>query len=77
MSGLLVRGLNWLGDAVMSLPALAALSQAEPAGLAVVTGSATREVYRLAPGVRTVLVDDKKLASRLKLIKALKDLRPR
>ncbi|MDR0549777.1 MAG: hypothetical protein LBI10_10275, partial [Deltaproteobacteria bacterium] len=76
-SKLLVRGLNWLGDAVMSLPALASLGQEEPAKeIMVVAGPSATAVYSRAPLRPKVLADPKGLRSRLKLIKALKNFSP-
>jgi heptosyltransferase-2 len=53
---LLVRGLNWLGDAVMSLPALAALASAG-ARLTVLARAPAAEIYRGRPGVDEVLLE--------------------
>ncbi|MDR1871405.1 MAG: lipopolysaccharide heptosyltransferase II [Deltaproteobacteria bacterium] len=77
MSPILVRGLNWLGDAVLSLPAIRAIHKDAPdEDIYVVSAPATSGIYRLAPGVKEVFVDDKKLATRLKLIKDLQALKP-
>ncbi|MDR1607339.1 MAG: lipopolysaccharide heptosyltransferase II [Deltaproteobacteria bacterium] len=77
MSVTLVRGLNWLGDAVMSLPALSAIHKAAPLDdLVVLSGPATQAIYALAAGVKKVLVDQKGWRSRLKLLKTLKSLAP-
>jgi heptosyltransferase-2 len=55
----LVRATNWVGDVVMSRPAVRALKAADPQGLlAVVARSWVAGLYRLAAEVDEVLVDD-------------------
>ncbi len=55
----LVRATNWVGDVVMSRPALRALKAADPRGrLAVLARPWVAELYRLADEVDDVLVDD-------------------
>jgi heptosyltransferase-2 len=55
----LVRATNWVGDVVMSRPALRALKAADPGGrLAVLARPWVAELYRLAAEVDEVLVDD-------------------
>ena len=55
----LVRATNWVGDVVMSLPALRALRAADPKGhLAVLARPWVAELYRLLPEVDEVLFDD-------------------
>lgn len=55
----LVRATNWVGDVVMSRPALRALKAADPGGrLAVLARPWVAELYRLAEEVDDVLVDD-------------------
>lgn len=55
----LVRATNWVGDVVMSRPALRALKAADPKGrLAVLARPWVAELYRLADEVDDVLVDD-------------------
>jgi lipopolysaccharide heptosyltransferase II len=55
----LVRATNWVGDVVMSRPAVRALKAADPRGrLAVVARSWVAGLYRLAAEVDEVLVDD-------------------
>lgn len=55
----LVRATNWVGDVVMSRPALRALKAADPNGLLVVLARPwVAELYRLAAEVDEVLVDD-------------------
>ncbi len=52
---ILVRATNWVGDAVMTLPALEALARACPqAGIDVLAKPWVRAVYENAPGVRAV-----------------------
>jgi heptosyltransferase-2 len=54
---ILVRGVNWVGDAVMSLPALAALINACPeAHIDVLARPWVAEIYAMQPGVRQVLI---------------------
>lgn len=48
---ILVKGVNWLGDAVMTLPLLAALRRRHPkARITVLTKPALADLYTLAPG---------------------------
>lgn len=55
----LVRATNWVGDVVMSRPALRALKAADPKGrLAILARPWVAELYRLAAEVDDVLVDD-------------------
>lgn len=55
-SHLLVRGLNWLGDAVMSLPALAALREAFPGiRISVAAPEKLTELYAMGEGVDAVI----------------------
>jgi heptosyltransferase-2 len=55
----LVRATNWVGDVVMSRPALRALKAADPQGrLAVLARPWVTGLYRLAKEVDDVLVDD-------------------
>lgn len=53
---ILVRGLNWIGDAVMSLPTLACLHDAVPAARITVLAPAwCADIYRSCPAVDDVL----------------------
>jgi heptosyltransferase-2 len=53
---LLIRGTNWIGDVVMTLPALAAARQAFPgARIAVLAKPWVAEVYRLSPDADEVI----------------------
>ena len=57
----LVRATNWVGDVVMSLPAVRALRAADPHGaLAVLARPWVSELTRLLPEVDEVLVDESK-----------------
>ncbi|MDR2444237.1 MAG: hypothetical protein LBE31_12065, partial [Deltaproteobacteria bacterium] len=62
---LFVRGLNWLGDAVMSLPALNALVNSGQT-LKVLTRIGSASLYRNVSGVSEVLVEQKSFMGRLK-----------
>lgn len=54
----LVRATNWVGDVVMSLPAVRALRAADPDGsLAILARPWVAELYRLLPEVDEVVVD--------------------
>jgi heptosyltransferase-2 len=56
-----VRATNWVGDVVMSLPAVRALRAADPNGtLALLASPWVAELYRLLPEVDEVVVDDAK-----------------
>jgi len=55
---ILVRGTNWLGDAVMSLPALRALRERQPdARITVLARGWVADLYRREPCVDEVLVE--------------------
>ena len=57
----LVRATNWVGDVVLSLPAVRALRAADPHGaLAVLARPWVAELYRLLAEVDEVLVDESK-----------------
>lgn len=57
----LVRATNWVGDVVMSLPAVRALRAADPRGtLTLLARPWVAEMYRLLPEVDEVVVDDAK-----------------
>jgi heptosyltransferase-2 len=75
---ILLRGVNWIGDAVMSLPALNALSAAWPqARIEVLARPLVAELYAQQPGVaRVELIDDqgphRGLSGILKLARSLR-----
>ncbi len=53
---LLIRGTNWIGDVVMTLPAVAAIRKTWPqARIAVLAKPWVAEVYRLSPAVDEVI----------------------
>ena len=55
----LVRATNWVGDVVMSLPAVRALRAADPGGaIAILARPWVAELYRLLPEVDEVVDDD-------------------
>ncbi|MEW6335107.1 MAG: lipopolysaccharide heptosyltransferase II [Thermodesulfobacteriota bacterium] len=57
MEKILVRGTNWIGDVVMTLPALAAIRRRWPAArLFVLTKPWVAELYRLSPDVDEVIL---------------------
>ena len=57
----LVRATNWVGDVVLSLPAVRTLRAVDPRGtLAVLARPWVAELYRLLPEVDEVLVDESK-----------------
>jgi heptosyltransferase-2 len=54
---ILVRGTNWIGDAVMTLPAVAAIRQTYPkTAITVLAKPWVAEIYRLSPDVDHVLI---------------------
>ncbi len=57
-NGVVVRSPNWLGDAVMTLPALAALHKMLPADapLAVIAPPQVADLYRLYPAVKSIII---------------------
>lgn len=55
----LIRSVNWLGDAVMTMPAIQRLKQAHPqAQLAVLTTPKLADLWRLHPDVSEVIVHE-------------------
>jgi heptosyltransferase-2 len=57
----LIRATNWVGDVVMSLPAVRALRAADPKGaLAILARPWVAELYRLLPEVDEVVIDGAK-----------------
>jgi heptosyltransferase II len=57
---ILIRGVNWLGDAVMSLPAVERLREAQPqAHISVLTSEKLAELWRLQPAIHQVLTFSK------------------
>jgi lipopolysaccharide heptosyltransferase II len=56
---ILIRSTNWLGDAVMTVPAVQRLKQAHPqAQLVVLTASKLADLWRLHPDVSEVIVHE-------------------
>jgi heptosyltransferase-2 len=73
---ILVKGNNWLGDAVMSLPMLRALKDMDPGGRVVVlTKPGFSDLYRGAPYVDEVLLHERGGMGRW--VKTLRDLKRR
>ena len=74
---ILVRGTNWVGDAVMSLPALSALARNYPgAKITVLTTPQAVGIYQNHPGVHQVLIHEKTgrhkgLAGNLRLVREI------
>jgi heptosyltransferase-2 len=52
---ILVRGVNWLGDAVMSLPAIQALIEAYPDRVDILTQKKLEPLYEHVPGLNRIL----------------------
>ncbi len=62
---ILVRGVNWIGDAVMTTPALAALRHQYPqAEIVMLANPLVAELFRFHPSVDRVMVFDKKRTHR-------------
>lgn len=56
-SNILIRGTNWIGDAVMTLPAVAAIRSSHPqAWISVLVKPWVADIYRLCPQVDEVLL---------------------
>jgi len=68
---ILIRASNWLGDSVMSIPAVRAIKNGRPdAHLAVAAPSKLAAVWRLIPGVDEILtLPDKSLLAAVRLIR--------
>ncbi|MDR2366504.1 MAG: lipopolysaccharide heptosyltransferase II [Deltaproteobacteria bacterium] len=73
----MIRGLNWLGDAVMSFPAISAIKRSHPSRQLVgVARSATAGVYECLDVMSPVLVEKRPLADRLRLAREIRGLSP-
>ncbi|MDR1922140.1 MAG: lipopolysaccharide heptosyltransferase II [Candidatus Adiutrix sp.] len=73
---ILVRGVNWVGDAVMTLPALAALADNFPRGrLTVLARPWVAAVYEGQRGVAAILAHDKKSRNLPALVRLAGELR--
>jgi heptosyltransferase-2 len=73
---LLARGLNWLGDAVISLPALLAARRGWDGEIVTVARGAGAALYRLFPAAGAVLEDRRGVVNRLRLASGLRRMRP-
>ncbi|MDR1676989.1 MAG: lipopolysaccharide heptosyltransferase II [Deltaproteobacteria bacterium] len=74
---LLIRGLNWLGDAVMSIPAIKAIKNYYPSReLLAITRASTADVYDSLNVFSKVLIENLRFSSRLKLAKIIRTLSP-
>ena len=72
---ILLRSVNWLGDAVMTMPAIQRLKQAHPqAALAVLTGPKLADLWRLHPDVSEVIVHEPSNCP-LDLLRQVRELR--
>lgn len=58
---LLIRGVNWLGDVIMTLPAICRLREAFPdAHISVLTLPKLADIYRLQPAINSILTLERK-----------------
>ncbi len=75
-AGIVVRSPNWLGDAVMTLPALQALRNMLPenAPLAVIAPPQTADLYRLYDGVSHIITVDAHKAWNKRVMNKLRGL---
>ncbi|MBI5396385.1 MAG: lipopolysaccharide heptosyltransferase II [Verrucomicrobia bacterium] len=74
---ILIRSTNWLGDAVMTLPAVQRLRQAHPqAHFAVLTEPKLADLWRLHPDVAEVIVQERSDCP-LDLLRTVRELRLR
>ncbi len=73
---ILVRGTNWIGDAVMTLPAMTSIRTTYPqAHIAVLVKPLVADIYKLFSGVDEIIIYDKKFdtpAGVLRLARKLK-----
>ncbi len=57
LDAILIRGVNWIGDAVMTLPAIRAIRRAYPgAHISILTKSSVAPVYEHLPGIDEVFL---------------------
>ncbi|MDR1041556.1 MAG: lipopolysaccharide heptosyltransferase II [Deltaproteobacteria bacterium] len=73
---LYARGLNWLGDAVIGLPALLAARLGWQGELLLAARGAGAALYRLFPGAGEVLEDGRGLAARLRFAREIRRRSP-
>ncbi|MDR0354926.1 MAG: lipopolysaccharide heptosyltransferase II [Deltaproteobacteria bacterium] len=74
---IVVRGLNWLGDAVMSFPALAAIMDDDPErDLFVLTRAGAAGAYAALVGEENTLIEDRSFASRFRAARKIKKMAP-
>jgi heptosyltransferase-2 len=63
VNNILIRGTNWIGDVIMSLPAVSSVRRAFPhARIAVLAKPWVAELYRVCPDVDDVIVFQRKYA---------------
>ncbi|MDR0620274.1 MAG: lipopolysaccharide heptosyltransferase II [Deltaproteobacteria bacterium] len=74
---LVIRGLNWLGDAVMSFPAISAIKAQNPSRRLVLAARAsTAGAYESLDLFSEILVEGRELSSRLEVAKKIRALEP-
>ncbi|MDR3134845.1 MAG: lipopolysaccharide heptosyltransferase II [Deltaproteobacteria bacterium] len=74
---LVVRGLNWLGDAVISFPAIRAIKRFNPSReLVCVSRPGAADVYESLDAFSTVIAEERPVLSRLALAMKLRALKP-
>ncbi len=81
ISKILVRGVNWIGDAIMALPALNAIHEGyKGAHIHVLCNPWTYEIYRLQPFIKGIILYQKPrsfLMYPLEILKVVKEIRKR
>ncbi|MDR2301747.1 MAG: lipopolysaccharide heptosyltransferase II [Deltaproteobacteria bacterium] len=74
---LVIRGLNWIGDAVMSFPAIRAIKKHRPSRkLICVARASTAALYDCLDVFSEVWVEDRSFFSRLKMARKIRELSP-
>lgn len=73
-NSILIRSSNWLGDAIMSMPAVAKILEQSKgkADVSILAPEKLREVWKLLPGIKEILPAKKCLYPTAKLVKSRK-----
>ena len=73
MENILIRGVNWLGDAVMSLPAVRGIRKLHPhSNISIIVKDKLSDLFKLESSVNEVIIYRERINDKIKLIKELK-----
>lgn len=72
--GVLIRSVNWLGDAVMSLPAIRAIRKLHPNDkISILTRRTLCELFQLESSIDEVIIYEKGLTGKIRAIRELRE----